>query len=367
MPVKLVLFINYLNESEKHLKTLHMYSKIFPIVLFVFLFQSGFGQKSKLAAEYYRNGEFEKAAQLYKSLYKESKYSDIYFKYYFKSLLNDENYDEALKAVDIQIKKKPNQAYLLALKGNLYEQTGNSDKAEKYYEKAIKNSKSENFQLVKLANTFREFMKYDLALKTYKKGLKDPKRKSEFLYYIGNLYGVMGDNTNMIKYYIDYINSKPNIRSLVSIKSNLARNLGNDELDSLKTILIKSIQTNPDNINLIDLLSWTYLKMGNYKKAMRQIIAMDRRFDEDGQRVFKFAIDAKNAGKYSVAAKAFEYITDNKKQNSPYYFSSIQYYLGITKDMITSDTLSTKEDLLQIKKKYKQFINQYGINDRTFS
>ncbi|HEB62725.1 MAG TPA: tetratricopeptide repeat protein, partial [Bacteroidetes bacterium] len=160
---------------------------------------------------------------------------------------------------------------------------------------------------------------------------------------------------------------KTNLRNLSTIKSRLASNLDEKELISFKSKLIKGIQNNPDNINLIDLLSWVYIKTGDYKKAMRQIMAIDRRFDEDGKRVYKFAKDAQKAGEPMIAAKSFQYIVENKSTKSPYYFSAIKNYLSTTKDILANDTTAVKSDFVEIEKQYEKFLDQYGIGDMTFN
>ncbi|MDV7396893.1 hypothetical protein RZS08_36180, partial [Arthrospira platensis SPKY1] len=79
---------------------------VFRILLFVFLFLSAvsiFGQESRLAAEYFRYGEYDKAAVLYHQLYKSSRNTGFFVQYY-KSLLFAERYDEAMNAVDDHLK-----------------------------------------------------------------------------------------------------------------------------------------------------------------------------------------------------------------------------------------------------------------------
>ncbi len=326
-----------------------------------------FSQNSKLAFEYYNNGEYEKSAEMFKYLYENSKNRNNYFYYYFISLLYDERYEDAIKAVNSHLKEKPEEIQYLAWKGYLYEKLNKKDKANKFYDKALKKAKPINYQIKNLANVFISLMKYDLALKAYEKGLKSGENKTDYLYYLGNLYAVMGDNDKMIDNYLQYIDQKEKIKNLNSIKNTIGRNLNNEEYDKLKSKVIKSIQNDPDNIYFIDLLSWIYLKKGNYKKAMRQIIAMDRRFDEDGSRVYKFARDAKKAGELIVAAKSFQYIVENKSAKSPYYFSAIKNYLSTTKNILANDTTAIKSDFVEIEKQYEQFLKQYGISDLTFN
>ncbi len=344
-----------------------MKKNIFLVLFLIFSTSIAYSQKSKLASQYFRLGEYEKAAVLYKSLYEKEGHNNLYFTYYFKSLINAEMYEDAIKAINKFLKRRPGEIQFIAWKGYLYEKLDNPKKAEKLYKKAVKSAKVENYQIIKLANVFKELSKYDWALAAYEKGLENKKHRTEYLYYLANLYGLKGENTKMADYYLEYIEKKEDLKNLNLIESSLASNLNDKELDSFRLKLIKSIQNHPDNINLIELLSWVYLKSGNYRKAMRQIIAIDRRLNQQGQKVFKFAQDAKKAGEKKIAAKSYQYIIENKGYQSPYYFSAIRNYLSTTKDILNNDTTTTESDFIDIEKQYEKFISQFGISDRTFN
>ncbi len=338
------------------------------LIIFIYIFTFALNanaQLSKLANNYFNNGEYEKAAPLYKKLYLENNYNDMYFIYYYKSLMYDEKYEKAIDAIKKQLKAKPNQLYLLVHEGNLYEKINNQDEANKLYKKAIDKIGSDKIQIIKLANAFKEYSYYDYAKLAYEKGVEKVDDNILFLMYLGELSSLKNDYDKMIDYYIAYLKKSNNRYSGQNIKSKLSKSLAKDKMLLLRKKLIGSIQENPDNVSLIDVLSWVYLQLGEYEKARRQITAIDRRFGENGSRVFKFAQDAYKAEKYSTAAKAYQYIIDNKKRNSPYFMKSIRLYLNITSEILVKDTSTTEEDFLGIEKQYNKFIADYGIGDQT--
>jgi len=340
--------------------------KIFLITLYI----AGFvtvsnAQMSKLAANYFNNGEYEKAAPLYKKLYLKNNFNDTYFIYYYKSLMYDEKYEEAIDVIKNQFKAKPNQLYLLVHEGNLYEKINEPEKAEKLYKKAIDKIGSDKIQIIKLANAFKEYSYYNYARQAYQKGVEKVDDNILFLMYLGELSSLENDYDKMIDYYIAYLKKSDNRYSGQNIKSKLSKSLSKDKMILLRNKLVKSIQENPDNISLIDVLSWVYLQLGEYEKARRQITAMDRRFGENGARVYKFAQDAYKAGQYATAAKSYQYIIENKSKNSPYFMMSIRRYLNITSEILVKDTSTTHEDFLDIESQYNKFLNQFGIGDQT--
>ncbi len=56
-------------------------------------------QTASLARKYFSDGEFEKAAALYKELHERNRANDYYFDRYFVTLLELEDYKEAEKMV----------------------------------------------------------------------------------------------------------------------------------------------------------------------------------------------------------------------------------------------------------------------------
>ncbi|MGB4123278.1 MAG: hypothetical protein WBK40_03620, partial [Bacteroidales bacterium] len=63
--------------------------------------------KEKLAAEYVRNRDFEKAVLLYEQLFNE-KGTHFYYNYYIYCLIELQDYKKALKAITKQQKSNPN-------------------------------------------------------------------------------------------------------------------------------------------------------------------------------------------------------------------------------------------------------------------
>jgi len=339
-------------------------------LVLIILYIAGFitisnAQMSKLAANYFTNGEYEKAAPLYKKLYLKNNFNNTYFIYYYKSLMYDEKYEEAIDVIKKQFKTKPNQLYLLVHEGNLFEKINKPEKAEKLYKKAIDKIGSDKIQIIKLANAFKEYSYYNYARQAYEKGVEKVDDNILFLMYLGELSSLENNYDKMIDYYITYLKKSDNKYSGQNIKSKLSKSLSKDKMVLLRQKLVKSIQENPDNISLIDVLSWVYLQLGEYKKARRQIVAIDRRFDENGSRVYKFAQDAYKAGQYATAAKTYQYIIENKSNNSPYFMSSIRRYLNITSEILVKDTSTTHEDFLDIQNQYNKFLDQFGIGDQT--
>lgn len=76
----------------------------------------------QLAAQFFKNGEYDKAEVYYKKLYK--RYNDeFFFQYYIDCLLNLEEFSEAEKQVEKRIKKEGDPVLYVSL-GQVYKASG---------------------------------------------------------------------------------------------------------------------------------------------------------------------------------------------------------------------------------------------------
>ena len=92
-----------------------------------------------LAREYYREGSFEKAAQLFENVYKKKKVKSIYDKY-VDCLIQIQEYKKAEKTIKSFYKKTGNPIALIDL-GELYSLQGDISLANETFEKVVKQGK----------------------------------------------------------------------------------------------------------------------------------------------------------------------------------------------------------------------------------
>ena len=213
-----------------------MFKRIVFIYVLLLIALAGFGQENKLATEYYRSGEYEKAATLFHDLYKKTM-SITYLSDYFKSLLYSERYDEALKALQNHLGKRPNDIQLYVWEAHIYEKLGNIDKAEKNYRKALDLLGNNMVNTISAANAFLDYAKYDYAIEAYEKGIGTATDKSHFYRQIGEIYSLKGENDKMIDYYLLYLKQKADINQLPVIKNNFARQFGKSDFAILESKL----------------------------------------------------------------------------------------------------------------------------------
>lgn len=326
------------------------------------MFSAAGQQKYRLAVEYYNSGEYEKAAQIYESLYKESPNNKSYFNWYIQCLIDLKDYENAGRITQMELKKNPNDVSLYVTYGNLLERQGFNDKANAEYRKAINNLNPDPTNITNLANNFTNLAKYDLAIETYLKGEKLSNVENLYVYNLADLYRRQGDVKNMIKYYLITVEKEP---SSANIQTSLQRFLSEEDYPELQKQLYQKIQEKTDIPHYGELLQWTFTQKKEYDKALRQAKALDRQFEENGNRVFNLADVAFKDKDYNTAIDAYQYIVNNHGRNTSFYLDSKRGLLNSKKAKVTENFNYSKEDLLVLKMEYVSFLNELGRNTQT--
>ncbi len=314
-------------------------------------------QNPDLANQYYLNGEYEKAAELYGQIVENQRgLTDYYFERYVNCLLNLEQYDEGEKAIKKQLKKTPNNVKLYVFYGNLYDRMGKTDEANAQYELAIAKMASDYAAVNTLANAFITNAKYDLAIKTFERGGELAKDPTRFAFNLGELYRRKGDTPKMIDAYLNSLDADPG--RLITIQTQLARYLADSEYPELQSQLYTRLQSK-NNADYIEILAWSFVQRKDFKSALRQYKALDKRLGEPGQRIMKLANDAASARDYDTAIAGYEYIIQEKGPQNPFFFDAKQEAMNSRRRKITEGFDYTMEDLRTLEADYESFLNQY--------
>ena len=320
---------------------------------------------SKLAQQYFADGEFEKASVLYKRLFSKNNRNDYYLNRFMDCMLSLEKYSEAEKVIKKQLKKNPKQVQLYVTYGNIYERQYKDDEAVEQYEKAIKKMPADRFSITRLANAFINLTKYELAIQTYEKGANILKDQNIFAYNLGDLYRRKGDTEKMILNYLNSLAHNPN--RLNSMKTLFQRYLSEDDFLELQTQLYSRIQDNDEVVAYPELLTWVFIQKKDYKNALRQVKALDRRLKENGGRIYRLAEIAANDKDYDAAIVAYNYIVREKGKMSSYYIESKRESLTCKRKKLVEGFDYTDQDLKTLEAEYQFFLNEFGKRKSTAS
>lgn len=337
---------------------------ILALIAFAPLFATG--QDAKLAQQYYRDGEFEKAAIVYKKLYDAQNRNDYYFDRYIECLLAVQDYEQAEKALRDGLKDDPKNTRLYVLYGNIYERQFRDADAQEQYQKAIEKMPKDQYQITRLASTFSKLTKYDLAIQTYEEGGQLLKDNQVFAFNLAELYRRKGDIPKMVENYLSTLATYP--ERLTTVERQLQRYLTSEEdYLELQTQLYDKVQANPDAIQFVELLQWNFVQKKDYRNALRQARAIDKRMGENGARVFQLAQVAANDKAYDAAIKAFDYLVEEQGKSSPFYLDAKRESLRARRNKLTDGFDYTEPELREIETAYESFLDEFGRNKTTAS
>lgn len=330
------------------------------LLLFLGLVFAGMlqAQDSRLAQQYFQNGEYEKAAVLFEKLFEANQQNDYFFDRYVDCLIALERYEACEKAIKKQLKRDPKNLTLYVTLGKLLEQQYREADAEQQYATAIAQLPKEHFAVIRLANAFTNLTKYDYAIQTYEKGSELLKDKITFSFYLGDLYRRKGDTPRMIQSYLDNLAASPD--RLSTLQTTFQRFFSTDDYKELQKQLYARLQQDENAVFYTEMLAWSFMQQGDYRNALRQLRAIDKRMRENGGRVFQLAQIAAGAKDYDVAIAAYEYIVEDKGRNSTFYLEAKREALRCRRSKLTEGFAYTRDELLTLQRQYEDFLVEFG-------
>ena len=322
----------------------------------------------KLAIQYYEQKAFEKANIYFDELFNKS--AENWFSYYYKSLLAIKDYSKAEKITKKFLKEDKNNTFLYVRLGQIYKLQNNEKKEKEFYDKAIKDLIAFPPYVQNLATAFVEAGQYNYALDSYQKGRN---ATPEYPYYFerAEVFKAMNDLKAMINELLDAIDFKESDIQLVKI--NLQNSLGyNEETGGFKNPLLKEelqkrIQKNPDKIAFIEFLIFVQLQQKDFYGAFIQSKSLDKRLNEDGQRMYELAKLFVTNKQWSVSKQCFDYIILKGPSNLFFDASTIDKlsveFLSLTESSLTQREafISLEANLLKANEKYKNSYLSSGL------
>ncbi|MDP2069483.1 MAG: tetratricopeptide repeat protein [Lutibacter sp.] len=329
------------------------------LILFVCCFSLQFyAQEPQLASQYFRNGEYEKAASLYKTLFEKNPYNANYLNALIDCYQQLEKFEEVTQIVVKQLKSYPNQEYLYVELGYNEQLQNFPDKAAPYYEKALLSiDKSPALGYV-VAKTFQDNFLLDYALLAYKKAMAmNP--NADYNFQIALIYSEKGELENMFNTYLNLIETNENYESVA--KSYIGKFITDDSESEpnilLKKLLLKRSQNNPKN-SWNELLSWLFIQQKEYDKALIQEKALHKRNVGNLNGIINLGKITFENKDFEATKNCFNYVLENP-QNLENELIAKLYLLEVN--------MKTNAPVETVEVQFQQLFKQYGKNVATLS
>jgi tetratricopeptide (TPR) repeat protein len=344
-------------------------NKILFIILLTFSLLSkaqDISTNNKLALEYYRNHDFEKALVLYKQLFTQTN-SQHYLTYYVQCMIELKEFEAAEKDLKKRIKQNKYALNYYVELGSIYKAQGLEDKANEQYELATKKLQGQQNVISSLANAFIYKREYEWAEKTYLKGRKLMKGTYPFNYELANIYFYQRDYDKMITEYLSLLDI--NQSYLSSVQNRLQSIIYNDKdgviNNILKKNLISKIQKNSKNDVYQELLIWLYTQENDFHNASIQSKALDKRYKGEGERLLILGnLSAKNKD-FKTSEECYNYIISLGEKGI--YYTNAKSELTEIMFQMFLESHPTNEKIDKLDLLFTETLNELGKTSLTYN
>ena len=324
------------------------------IFLIIALFSVSFvlcQNSSSLAESYFREGEYEKASQIYESLEKNNPFNTRYLKRLITCYQETSNYEKAADLLQKKLLNNPSQHYLRIEIGYNFDRQQKTALAKKEYDFAIDAITSDPSLGGIMGRMFQQNNLLDYAIEAYSKTMRLYKNAS-YEFQIAQIYGEKGEFEKMFDSYTQLIDKDENY--LGGVQRFTSRYINEDATNSnniaFKKSLLKKSISNPKNV-WNELLSWLFTKQKEYGKAFIQEKALFNRDPAYIETVFRLAKIAFENNDITTAKKCFDFILE-KTNFIEEKLTAELYVLKIAVKTTDKNSASLFEKTLQ----------EYGVN-----
>jgi tetratricopeptide (TPR) repeat protein len=334
------------------------------VVLVIFLFLMPFvslaqqSQSFQLGLQYYQQGEFTKAIEVFEDLHNREPLVGTYYQYLFNSLQQLKKYDDMAKLARAQSKRDPNAVSYKVDEGYCYRLEGNSRKADQHFGRLIKEMTGIRAQIVALANAFRQRNEADYARQAYLRGRELLGSPVEFALELADVYVQQGNKGGMISAYLDYLAAMP--QQIDYVQNMLQSRLDDNDFPLLRDRLLEGLRQRPDEISYSELLIWLFVQQRDFNSAFIQAKGLDKRLRQQGFRVMQLAAAAVENEDFDAATEMYQYVADNQ-QGSSVYLEARYKLLTVGQARLRQKARVSRNEWVVLATKYQEYIAAFPL------
>ncbi|MGA3013127.1 MAG: tetratricopeptide repeat protein [Bacteroidales bacterium] len=311
----------------------------------------------QVAMQFYQNKEYEKAAEIYERVYT-VKPSYYIYSYYLFCLVETGDFTKAEKLVKMAQKNDKDALKYMVDLGYISFRKGDQEKSKKNYDEALRKLEPNQQQITDLANAFISRNENEYAEKVYLKGRELMKGAYPFGFELALLYERTGEfKKELDEYFILLENNK---KYLQTIEERLQFDLENDPDGSKNELFRKSLldrsQKEPEKTYYSEMLWWYSIQQKDFELALIQAKSLDRRLQEDGERVFQLAKMAVSNQEYGSAIDAYKYLVSKGKE-FPFYDESRSELLNTRFIQLVARPNPSQKSLTELEKEFETEID----------
>jgi len=319
-------------------------------------------QEMELANEYFKQGEFEKAKEIYGRLARDKNAVRLIHNNYLQTLYKLKNWDEAEKFLKRQIKANEQFFSYRADYALMLELIGKADESQKEFNNLIDLAARSEGTLYELQDFLYRNSKNDQVILLLKKAREFAKDDNKYAIFFARAYLYNGQKEPMIDEMLKYGLTEGNSDY---VRATFQDNLKTEaEIEMLEKVLYSKVQKFPNEQYYVDMLIWHLVQQKEFYKAFVQTRALDRRYKQEGHKVFELAQMALINKDFKNAIQMYEYVMKEYPQGQFYPYA--RRNVIFCKEEVIKTTYPV--DLLQIRgliKDYRNLFADLGQNQKT--
>lgn len=326
-----------------------------------FAFAKAQSNHYQLAQNYFKQGEFEKAAISYKKALKQKPDNQTAIAGLVKTFQELEYYQDA----ELLLKKGTNsgraKGFFLVELGYNYQLQDKDSLANKAYQEAVSLVLDNKTSPYQVGSALEDHNLLEEAVEVYKVAVANNPR-SNFDLRLARIYGELGQIEKMFSSYLDLVNKRPTNIGLA--ERNFGQYITDDPFNEANVIfrklLLRRLQQE-QNILYNSLLSWLFIQQKDYRKSFAQEKAIFKRTDGTIDGLIDLANITIEDKDLIMAREILEHIKEVSYDDS-IKIEAEQQLLDIDANLAT--TLEEKE---VIKTRYEALLAEQGTGPLTVS
>lgn len=332
------------------------------IIILVIGFDSVFAQDTEVASLYFKQGEYEKAAEVYKKIVSNKDQARIVHSNYLTTLTRLKDYDTAEKFIKNQIKYNENNIVYRAESINITELRGKPEQASKDLEELIEMASKNDGWVYELQNYFYKANKLDLAVKLLLKGRERSKDPNKFDTQLARAYLYLDLKDKMLE---EVLNFGVRAKNFDYVQGTVQDNIKTEkEIEMLENALYTRIQANPEETYYSEILIWHYSQKSDFARAFIQARSLDQRQKLQGFKIFELAEKSFKAGDYKNSVKMYQYIMAEYPDGELYPYAR-KWMIQSKEELVKNTFPIDNEQIKELISEYNLLLADVGINNKS--
>ncbi|WP_298245947.1 tetratricopeptide repeat protein [uncultured Christiangramia sp.] len=315
-------------------------------------------QSEQLAKNFFDQGEYKKALEIYKDIYEDNPSNPIIFNGLVSSYQQLENFKAAEDLLRERMNASANSPAILIDIGHNYELQQNLERAEQFYQEALQAGESRPNYAYSIARSFEKYSLLDYAVKAYERAMEINPAQN-FNLQLARIYGEQGNTEKMFSNYLDLIEDDTKFYSLANRE--FSRYITDDPATeaniNFRKLLLKRSQEDP-RLLYNQMLSWLFVQQQEYDKAFTQERAIYIRGEKNLQGILNLALLAREAKQFEEAQEILTYAIE-ESPSPAFNLQARHLLLKLRTETVTSAGLNDHES------EFEQLIGEYGVNNET--